>query len=172
MADFGDKPTVRRWFKPGEFLWKGDPDDEQSLVRFLVYANDFDIEGIIANRPIARGGENKNPIRDGLGIVRAMIKAYGECYPNLVKHDSRAPRPEQLLARTVAGSNNVDDGVDLVLQAVDAEDSITGQIKPTALIRASSPPASPGAAGDNERQERTAPLRKAPAISSCHKLLP
>src|SRR5687768_1247431 len=63
----------------------GDPDDEQSLVRFLVYANEFDIEGIIANRPLARDSENKNPVRDGLGIVRAMIHAYGQCYPNLVK---------------------------------------------------------------------------------------
>jgi hypothetical protein len=36
----------------------GDPDDEQSLVRFLLYANEWDIEGIIANRPEARDGEN------------------------------------------------------------------------------------------------------------------
>ena len=27
----------------------GDPDDEQSLVRFLLYANEWDIEGLIAN---------------------------------------------------------------------------------------------------------------------------
>ncbi len=101
----------------------GDPDDEQSLVRFLVYANEFDIEGIIANRPMARDGENKNPVRDGLGIVRAMIKAYGECYPNLVKHDSRYPRPEQLLARTVAGYDNIDDGVSLVIHAGDADNT-------------------------------------------------
>src|SRR5437870_1678574 len=35
----------------------GDPDDEQSLVRFLHYANEWDVEGIIANRPTARDGE-------------------------------------------------------------------------------------------------------------------
>jgi hypothetical protein len=28
----------------------GDPDDEQSLVRFLLYANEWDVEGIIARR--------------------------------------------------------------------------------------------------------------------------
>lgn len=100
----------------------GDPDDEQSLVRLLVYANEFDIEGIIANRPQARDGENKNPVRDGLGIVRAMIAAYGECYPNLVKHDSRYPSPEQLLSGTVAGYNDIDDGVALIIRAVDADD--------------------------------------------------
>src|SRR3954463_5375387 len=71
----------------------GDPDDEQSLVRLLVYASEFDIEGIIANRPKAIDGENRNPIRDGLGIVRAEVNAYGECYPNLIQHDPHFPPP-------------------------------------------------------------------------------
>ena len=26
----------------------GDPDDEQSLVRFLLYSNQFDVEGLVA----------------------------------------------------------------------------------------------------------------------------
>jgi len=101
----------------------GDPDDEQSLVRFLVYANEFDIEGIIANRPAARDGENKNPVRDGLGIVRAMINAYGECYPNVAKHDARFPIPQLLSERTVAGYNDIHDGVNLIIRAVDADDT-------------------------------------------------
>ena len=48
----------------------GDPDDEQSLVRFLLYTNEWDVEGIICNRPKARDKENLNPERTGLGIVR------------------------------------------------------------------------------------------------------
>ena len=99
----------------------GDPDDEQSLVRFLVYANEFDIEGIIANRPVARDGENQNPIRDGLGIVRAQVKAYGECRENLIQHDPRFPTAAHLLTRTVAGYDDTDDGVKLIIQAVDAD---------------------------------------------------
>src|SRR5215207_8225804 len=101
----------------------GDPDDEQSLVRFLVYANEFDVEGIIANRAVAREGENRNPVRDGLGIVRALIRAYGECHANLARHDPRFPAPAQLLARTVAGYAEVDDGVSLIIKAVDAPDT-------------------------------------------------
>jgi hypothetical protein len=100
----------------------GDPDDEQSLVRFLVYANEWDIEGIIANRARARDGENKNPERTGLGIVRAFVRAYGQCHANLVSHDPRYPTAEALLARTVAGYDNTDDGVKLMLRAVDAPD--------------------------------------------------
>jgi hypothetical protein len=100
----------------------GDPDDEQSLVRFLLYSNEWDIEGIIANRPHAREGENQNPERTGLGIVRRLLTAYGECHTNLVKHDSRYPQPEQLWQRTVAGHNGTDDAVNLLIAAADRED--------------------------------------------------
>src|SRR2546427_36557 len=78
----------------------GDPDDEQSMVRFLLYSNDFDVEGIIANRPRAREGENKNSQRTGLGIVKRMVKAYGECWPKLSANDRRYPTEEYLLKRT------------------------------------------------------------------------
>ncbi len=100
----------------------GDPDDEQSLVRFLLYANVFDIEGIIANRKVARPRENKNPVRDGLGIVRAMVNAYGQCYPNLLLHDKGYPSPEYLMKCTVPGYDDTDDGVDLIINSVDAPD--------------------------------------------------
>jgi hypothetical protein len=100
----------------------GDPDDEQSLVRFLLYANEWDIEGIIANRPRARDGENRNPERTGLGIVRAFLAAYAACHPSLVRHDPRYPAPEVLEKKTVAGYDEVDDGVALVIAAADAPD--------------------------------------------------
>jgi hypothetical protein len=100
----------------------GDPDDEQSLVRFLLYANEWDIEGIIANRPEARPGENKNPERTGLGIVRRLVRAYGECWPLLVQHDPRYPKPGWLLERTVSGYEDSDAGVKLIINAVDSVD--------------------------------------------------
>ncbi|MCC2668513.1 MAG: hypothetical protein K0Q72_984 [Armatimonadetes bacterium] len=97
----------------------GDPDDEQSLVRFLLYANDLDVVGIIPNRLHARPGENLNTERTGMGIVRRQLNAYKECYPNLVKHDSRYPKPEQLWKRTVSGLEDTDEGVKLLIAAVD-----------------------------------------------------
>lgn len=100
----------------------GDPDDEQSLVRFLLYANEWDVEGIIANRPVARRGENKNPERTGLGIARRLIDAYGACHAKLVQHDARYPRPELLRQRTVAGYNSTGDAVNLIIAAIDAPD--------------------------------------------------
>lgn len=100
----------------------GDPDDEQSLVRFLLYANEWDVEGIIANREHTRKGENLNPERTGLGIVQQLVNAYGQCHSNLVQHDSRYPTREQLLSRTVAGYDNTDEAVQLILRVVDAPD--------------------------------------------------
>jgi hypothetical protein len=100
----------------------GDPDDEQSLVRFLLYANEWDVEGIVCNRAQARGGENRNSERTGLGIVERLVRAYGECYSKLVQHDSRYPKPELLLQRTVSGYEDSDEGVKLILAAVDSPD--------------------------------------------------
>ena len=100
----------------------GDPDDEQSLVRFLLYANEWDVEGIIANRQITRGRENSNRERTGLGVVLALVRAYGQVWTNLVKHDVRYPEPDTVLKRTVAGYDDTEDGVNLILRAVDGPD--------------------------------------------------
>jgi hypothetical protein len=100
----------------------GDPDDEQSLVRFLLYCNEWDVEGIICNREQARDGENLNSERTGLGIVRRLANAYGECYPNLAKQDARYAEPEMLLRRIVSGYDDSDAGVRLILAAVDSPD--------------------------------------------------
>jgi len=100
----------------------GDPDDEQSLVRFLLYANEWDVEGIIANRSEARERENRNPERTGLGIVRRMLKAYAEVYPKLRLHDERYPPPQYLFQRAVAGHADTGDGEKLILEAVDRDD--------------------------------------------------
>lgn len=100
----------------------GDPDDEQSMVRFLLYTCEWDVEGIIANRPRARDGENRNPVRTGLGIARRMLDAYAECYPNLRVHDPRYPTPEYLRSVTVPGYDDTEEGVRLVRAAAERRD--------------------------------------------------
>jgi hypothetical protein len=100
----------------------GDPDDEQSLVRFLLYANEWDLEGVIANRPEARSGENQNPARSGLDIVRRMVEAYRACYGNLVQHDGRYPTPETLWQIVLPGYADSEAGVDRIIEAVDSPD--------------------------------------------------
>jgi hypothetical protein len=100
----------------------GDPDDEQSLVRWILYTCEWDVEAIIANRATARDGENRNRERTGLGIVQKIVRAYGESYPRLVEHDSRYPKPESLLARVVAGYDDRNDAVDRLISILDSPD--------------------------------------------------
>lgn len=99
----------------------GDPDDEQSMVRFLLYANEWDVEGILCTRPATKVDENKNVESSGLGIVRRQLAAYAEVYPRLSQH-GRFPDPEFLHKRTVAGYDDSDAGVRLILEVVDRDD--------------------------------------------------
>jgi hypothetical protein len=100
----------------------GDPDDEQSLVRWLLYTSEWDVEAIVANRATAREGENRNRERTGLGIVQQLVRAYGQCYPRLIEHDSSYPNPETLLSRVVAGYDDRNDAVDRLIGILDSQD--------------------------------------------------
>lgn len=72
-----------------------DPDDEQSMVRLLHYANEFDIEGIIANADA--NYKNEAPVLKDT-IIHKMINAYSKIENNLRKHDDAYPTADQLHA--------------------------------------------------------------------------
>lgn len=106
----------------------GDADDQASLVRFLLYANEWDIEGIIAERNAATF--HKDPVRNHLGLpakngwelALAYLEAYGKVHPNLVRHKKDYPTHHFLKQRTVPGHNDTDAGVRLIIAAADRED--------------------------------------------------
>ncbi|OHB77015.1 MAG: hypothetical protein A2Z25_22540 [Planctomycetes bacterium RBG_16_55_9] len=58
-----------------------DPDDKQSMVRLLTYANEFDIEGLIATS-LAYGTGEVHP-----EWIEGMIDEYGKVLGNLKKHE-------------------------------------------------------------------------------------
>ena len=74
-----------------------EPDDEESLVRFLVYANEYDVEGLVASTSTWL---KKGPRED---LIRRDIAAYAQVRTNLLKHATGYPTPEQLLAVTKTG---------------------------------------------------------------------
>ncbi|HVK13476.1 MAG TPA: nucleoside hydrolase-like domain-containing protein [Gemmataceae bacterium] len=106
----------------------GDADDQASFVRFLLYAIEWDVEGVIADRPAATF--DKDPVRDHLGLpardgyelALAYLKAYGEIHPNLARHAKGYPSPEEFRKRTVPGHNDTDAGVRLLTAAADRDD--------------------------------------------------
>jgi hypothetical protein len=79
----------------------GEIDDECSMVRFLLYANEWDIEGIITSSSQYHShGHNWA----GDDWVQPYLDAYAKVYPNLVKHDPHYPTPDYLRARTLLGN--------------------------------------------------------------------
>jgi hypothetical protein len=57
-----------------------EPDDQMSLTRFLLYSNDFDIEGLVAVTSTCQR-EKLSP-----EIIRQVLSNYGKIRPNLLKH--------------------------------------------------------------------------------------
>ena len=78
---------------------KSDPDDMQSMVRFLLYANEFDIEGLIASAgTFAMEAHKKN--------ILGVLDEYEKVVPNLRKHDPKYPSADALRAVTFEGKGN------------------------------------------------------------------
>jgi len=76
-----------------------DPDDVQSMVRFLLYSNEFDIEGLIASAgTFGMVAEKKN-------IIDAIEK-YDAVDENLRKHDPNYPTADYLRSVTYEGLGN------------------------------------------------------------------
>lgn len=76
-----------------------EPDDAESMVRFLLYANQFDIEGIVATTS-RHLPSNPNP-----QLIHERIDAYSQVLKNLHQHDSAYPSAEALHSKVFTGSN-------------------------------------------------------------------
>lgn len=103
-----------------------EPDDEQSLVRFLVYANEFDVEGLVATTSVWLRDKTRED------LIRRQIDAYEKVKPNLMRHASGWPEADALRRVTRSGSplfgmRGVGDGKsspgsDLLMAAADRAD--------------------------------------------------
>mgnify|MGYP005852000389 CR=1 FL=1 len=76
---------------------QAEPDDAQSLIRLLMYANEFDIEGLVASSNM-RHGQRVRP-----DLIHRILDAYEHDHPQLVRHDERFPTAERLREVVKAG---------------------------------------------------------------------
>lgn len=76
---------------------ENEPDDTQSLVRLLLYANDIELRGLVATTSVH--------MRQGVHpeSIRRIIERYGQVLPRLREHDLAYPDVAQLLARVAPG---------------------------------------------------------------------
>ena len=89
----------------------GEIDDECSMVRCLLYANDFDIEGIVTTSSQYHWQGHKWA---GDDWMNPYLNGYEKVYPNLVQHDKNYPTPEYLRERTVLGNVKLEGEMDEV----------------------------------------------------------
>ena len=76
---------------------ENEPDDAESLVRFLTYSNHFDMEGIIATTSFWQKDKTAE------WRIHEILEAYKEVQPNLLKHEEGYPSYEELMALTRVG---------------------------------------------------------------------
>ena len=105
---------------------EADPDDTQSLVRLLLYANQIDIKGLVATTSCWHQKE-VNP-----KSIERVIHAYGKIQPNLLLHETGFPEEAFLLNLVKSGlpkygMTGVGDGMDsegsnLIIEELEKED--------------------------------------------------
>lgn len=103
-----------------------EPDDAQSLVRYLVYSNEFDTQGILAT--------TSTWLRDEVQRYRieGHIKAYSDVRANLMKHKDGYPEAEELMSKVkscpaiygmgAVGAGHDSEGSEHIIEVVDHED--------------------------------------------------
>lgn len=105
---------------------ENEPDDAMSMVRFLTYCNQWDVEGLIATTSV----HQKNAT--AAWRIREIVEAYGKVQANLLKHEQGYPTADYLLSiiregRSDYGMNAVGKGMDspgseLIIDVVDRDD--------------------------------------------------
>lgn len=79
-----------------------DPDDEQSMVRLLHYANEFEIEGLIATAD--NNYEHEPPVLHD-EIIHKMIDDYDKSRTNFLIHSGEYPTAEFLRTKVKKGND-------------------------------------------------------------------
>lgn len=80
----------------------GDPDDQQSMIRLMLHADEFEIEALIASAAGVPGELKKETVRPER--IREIVEAYGAVRPNLLLHRPDYPDHKLLLGRIKSGN--------------------------------------------------------------------
>jgi Protein of unknown function (DUF1593) len=104
-----------------------EPDDQMSLTRFLLYSNDFDVEGLVAVTSTWQR-EKVSP-----EIIEKVLSSYGKIRSNLLKHCDGFPAVEDLAQVVKSGQpgygmsalgkgRQLSPGAQLLIEAIDRHD--------------------------------------------------
>lgn len=105
---------------------ENEPDDAQSMVRFLTYINQWDVEGLVATTSV----HQKKKI--AAWRIREIVSAYGKVRDNLLLHEKGYPDSTFLQQRikegypdfgmSAVGQGKDSEGSEWIIQAADKKD--------------------------------------------------
>ncbi|WAC13975.1 DUF1593 domain-containing protein [Dyadobacter pollutisoli] len=105
---------------------ENEPDDTQSMVRFLTYSNQWDIEGLIATTSIHQQK------RVAVEKIKQLINTYDKVRANLLLHEKGYPETAYLLSVTkggfpefgmnAVGKGKDSEGSEWIIKVVDKKD--------------------------------------------------
>jgi hypothetical protein len=105
---------------------ENEPDDAESLVRFLLYSNMFDVEGLVATTSCWQ----RDKIADWR--IHEIVDAYGKVRDNLEKHENGYPEYAYLksvikkgypdFGMKAVGKGKDSEGSEWIIKVVDEED--------------------------------------------------
>jgi hypothetical protein len=95
-SDFPPLDVIPGGLNQGPPEKRSDPDDVQSMVRLLLYANEFRVEGLIAASATVANVANKGGLLD-------LLDCYDRVDDNLRRHDKRYPTAATLRQMTKQG---------------------------------------------------------------------
>ena len=105
---------------------EADPDDTQSLIRFLTYSNQWNVEGIIATTSIHQ------KTRVAPESILEILELYQKVQPNLEKHEKGYPLYDDLKSKVKkglpvygmegVGKGKDSEGSDLIVKLLEKED--------------------------------------------------
>jgi hypothetical protein len=103
-----------------------EPDDQMSLVRFLIYSNELDVEGLVATTSTWQRSKASPE------IMKSVIAAYGKVRSNLMLHAQGWPTEAALNAQVVSGQtkyglaatgpDKMSAGAQAIIDAADRDD--------------------------------------------------
>ncbi len=94
---------------------ENEPDDAQSMVRFLVYSNQWDVEGLVATTSVHQKKET------AAWRIEEIVEAYGKVRENLLKHEKGFPTSQHL--QSIIKEGLPDYGMNAVGKGMDSSGS-------------------------------------------------
>lgn len=105
---------------------ENEPDDAMSMVRFLTYCNQWDVEGLVATTSVHQN------TKTAAWRIREIVDAYGKVRDNLLIHEPDYPTTNHLhsvikeglpaYGMTAVGEGRDSSGSELLISAVDKDD--------------------------------------------------